>query len=65
MILPGLQGPAKKQFFNGIATSLLLVMAVSGGIMGTVFLGPLGALVGIAVGMTGGARLLSGERYFR
>ena len=65
LLMPGLQGPAKKAFFNQISTWLLGGIALSGAMIGLAALGPLGAILGLGAAIIGGSWYVKDQRFYR
>ena len=65
ILLPPLQGPFKKAFFNQASAWTLVVLVALGALLGAALLGPAGGILGACVGLTGGGRFLLKERYYR
>jgi hypothetical protein len=51
VILPGLGGAEKKQFFNEVSSWMVVAAGACGAILGLAWLGPLGAIVGLGAGV--------------
>jgi hypothetical protein len=51
LILPGLQGPAKRAFFNKVCLWTLAGFAMGSAMLGFGLAGPLGALIGLVAGL--------------
>jgi hypothetical protein len=65
LMMPGLQGAAKKRFFNQISGGIVLACALGGAALGYNALGVLGLLVGLNVGLAAGSSFVQKERFFR
>jgi len=65
VLLPGLRGAEKKQFFNGMSRALPLGLGVGGAMLGFAWLGPLGAVLGLGGGLVAGASAAEGQRFYR
>ena len=65
ILIPQLRGNLKRALFNRISACSLLMFAAMGALLGASLLGPAGGILGLCVGLTGGGRFLSRERYFR
>ena len=65
VLLPGLRGPEKKRFFNGVSRGLPLGLGLGGALLGYAWLGPLGAALGLGGGLAAGTSAAEKERFFR
>ncbi len=63
--LPGLAGREKRAYFNALAGRLVVVLGLAGAVLGLCWLGPLGALPGLAAGVLVGARFAAKGRFYR
>jgi hypothetical protein len=65
VFFPGLRGRAKRQFFNGIASWMILGFALGGAAAGFDQFGVLGAFIGFGLGLAAGSSFASGARFYR
>ena len=63
--MPGLRGPAKREYFNAIAGGLVYAPAAAGTAVCLLTFGPLGTLAGLACGAAAGGLLAERGRFFR
>jgi hypothetical protein len=63
--MPGLAGPEKRDFFNGLSGWLVAGLGLGGAVVGLCWLGPLGAIVGLAAGLAAGGHAAVKGRFFR
>jgi hypothetical protein len=63
--MPGLAGREKRDFFNGVARWPVAGLGLGGLILGLCWLGPLGAILGLAGGVVAGARFVVMGRFHR
>lgn len=64
-ILPGLHGPEKRRWFNQQARLIPAATALSAAVFGVLALGPLGGLLGLALGLSAGDALARKGRFRR
>jgi hypothetical protein len=65
ILLPGLQGREKREYFNEIAGWMVLGVAIGGGMIGYFSLGPLGVIFGLGAGAAAGGALVEKARFYR
>jgi hypothetical protein len=65
VILPGLKGREKREFFNQISGWLILGVALGGAILGYTWLGALGAVFGLGAGIMAGGSMAEKGRFHR
>ena len=65
VVMPGLQGSRKREYFNAIAGGLVYALAAAGAAVCLLTFGPLGALAGLAGGAAAGGLLADRGRFFR
>ena len=65
MILPGLDGSAKKRYFNELSGWLVASAGMCGLVLGLACLGPLGAVLGLGAGVTAGCSFARTHRFHR
>jgi len=65
VLLPGLRGPEKKRFFNGVSRGLPLGLGLGGALLGFAWLGPLGAALSLGGGLAAGTSAAERQRFFR
>jgi hypothetical protein len=65
VLFPGLRGRAKRKFFNGIASWMILGFGLGGAMVGFDQLGLLGAFIGFGVGLVAGSSFAGGARFYR
>jgi hypothetical protein len=65
LMMPGLQGAAKKRFFNQISGGIVLSCALFGALLGYHGLGVLGVILGLVVGLAAGSALVQKGRFYR
>ena len=58
-------GREKREFFNALSGTLVLGCGLAGGWLGLCWLGPLGGLVGLGVGIAAGGAIAERGRYYR
>jgi hypothetical protein len=63
--MPGLQGREKREFFNGIASWMIMGFALGGAMAGYAWLGWLGAFFGFGAGLAMGGGFAEKGRFFR
>jgi hypothetical protein len=63
--MPALAGREKREFFNGLARWLLAGFGLGGAVLGLCWLGPLGAILGLGVGLVAGGHAAVKGRFFR
>lgn len=60
-----LRGSARRMFFNALSKLTLVPVGLTAGTIGYGVAGPLGALVGLGVGLSVGGRYVERNRFFR
>ena len=63
--LPSLTGGEKRGLFNDVARWLVAGFGLGGAVLGLVWLGPIGAIVGLAGGLAAGAKFAARGRFHR
>ena len=63
--LPSLTGMEKRSYFNNVSRWLLASVSLGGAVLGLCWLGPLGALLGLAGGLMAGGHLAVKGRFHR
>lgn len=64
-MLPGLKGPEKKRFFNELSSSIVLAAGVCGTILGLIWFGWIGAILGLGAGIAAGGSFAESRRFHR
>ncbi len=64
-ILPGLEGPDKKRYFNQMSGGIVLAAALCGLLLGLACFGPIGAVLGLGAGVAAGASFAESNRFYR
>jgi hypothetical protein len=64
-ILPGLQGPDKKRYFNELSGGIIVAAGLCGLLLGLACLGPFGAILGLGAGIAAGESFASSNRFYR
>jgi hypothetical protein len=65
LFMPALRGAEKREFFNGASRWLVGSFALSGGVIGYTWLGLIGALFGLGVGLMAGLWIAEQQRFYR
>jgi hypothetical protein len=65
VFFPGLRGRQKKAFFNGIASWVVLAVALSGAGVGLLQDGVLGAIIGLGAALALGGSFAQKCRFYR
>jgi hypothetical protein len=65
LLMPGLSGPAKRAFFNDLSGRTVAGFGLAGAILGLVWLGPLGAILGLGAGLLAGGWFAGKGRFSR
>jgi hypothetical protein len=65
LLLPGLRGAEKRQFFNRACLWLILGFALGGAFVGFGLAGPLGGLLGFGAAIAAGTSLAEKGRFYR
>jgi hypothetical protein len=65
VFFPGLQGRAKREFFNGITGWMVLGFAFGGAVAGFGQFGFLGAFIGFGLGLVAGSSFTGAARFHR
>jgi hypothetical protein len=65
LLMPSLAGPAKRSFFNDLSGGMVNGFGLVGAILAFSWLGPLGAILGLAGGLLAGGWSAEKGRYFR
>jgi hypothetical protein len=65
LLMPGLAGPAKRAYFNGLSDWMVVGFGLGGAILGFVWLGPLGAILGLGAGLVVGGWAADKGRFYR
>src|SRR5262249_42409885 len=60
-----LHGRQKREFFNTMSVTIVLVGGVMGAWLGGCWLGPLGALLGLVIGIGAGGAVAEQRRFYR
>ena len=64
-ILPGLEGPDKKHYFNNLSGGIILASGLCGLLLGLACFGPIGAVLGLGVGVAAGGSFAESSRFYR
>jgi hypothetical protein len=64
-ILPGLEGPDKKRYFNALSGGIVLAAGASGLVLGLSCFGPIGAILGLGAGIAAGGSFAESRRFYR
>jgi hypothetical protein len=64
-ILPGLEGPDKKQYFNNLSGGIILAGGLCGLLLGLACFGPIGAVLGLGFGVAAGGTFAKSNRFYR
>ena len=65
LLMPTLRGPAKRAFFNDLSDWMVVGFGLAGAILALVWLGPLGAILGLAGGLLAGGWSARKGRFYR
>src|SRR5258708_6513972 len=65
LLMPTLSGPAKRAYFNGLSDWMVVGFGLAGAILALVWLGPLGAILGLGGGLLAGGWVARNGRLFR
>jgi hypothetical protein len=65
LLLPHLRGRDRRLFFNQVSGGMTLFFGVLGALFGWGMAGPIGAIIGLGIGITLGANSLIRDRYYR
>jgi hypothetical protein len=63
LVMPSLPASGKQDWFSVISALIIVGLGLGVVMLGTALLGPLGALLGLAIVLGGGARSLSERRF--
>jgi hypothetical protein len=64
-MLPGLRRAEKKAFFNEISAGIVVGFGVGGAVLGYMWLGLFGALIGFGAGLAAGSSVAERGRFYR
>jgi hypothetical protein len=64
-ILPGLEGPAKKRYFNVMSGGIMVGAGCCGLLLGLACFGPIGAVLGLGAGVAVGGSFAESSRFYR
>jgi hypothetical protein len=65
LLMPTLRGPAKRAFFNDLSGGMVAGFGLVGAALASCWLGPLGAVLGLAGGLLAGGWSAGKGRYYR
>lgn len=65
VLLPGFQGPGKREYYNGIARGMAGLAGILGLVLGTSLLGPIGGFFGLGLGLMLASKTAVQGRYYR
>ena len=64
-ILPGLEGAEKKRYFNAVCGGIVLAAGICGLLLGLVWFGWIGAILGLGGGVAAGGSFAESRRFYR
>ena len=65
LLMPTLRGPAKRAYFNDLSGRMVVGFGLVGAILALVWLGPLGAILGLGAGLLAGGWFARKGRFSR
>ncbi len=65
ILLPGFQGPEKREFYNDIARGTVGLSGILGLILGTIVAGPVGGFFGLGLGLILASKTARKQRFHR
>jgi hypothetical protein len=65
VILPGLEGPDKKRYFNDLSGGIILIAGACGAVLGLLSFGWIGAVLGLGGGVAAAGSFARSRRFHR